>query len=281
LPYRAVSSDGLDWQLEPAEPLLDASGPPFVSIETPSVVRFDGQFHMFYTGVYPAKSPTPFAIGHAVSTDGINWQKDPEAFLTPTGKSSDWNGMIIGEPGAVVYAGAIRVYFTAVGKAPGSSQPASQTIGHVTTQDGVSHSDPEIDLEQTDTYPESQGYFGYSTPMALVHEGNIHLFHDVIINSAKQSPAWQQVALAHAVSRDGGVSFQQDERPVFTRDDFDWTGGEIRSPTALIDNGEVRLWFAGMVPVSDFRPLIVRGIKGPEFGIGYSSISIDEFSAEN
>ena len=66
LPYRAVSTDGLQWKLDPKTPLMDASGTPFVSVETPSVVKHNGVYHLYYTGVYPQGGATTFAIGHLV-----------------------------------------------------------------------------------------------------------------------------------------------------------------------------------------------------------------------
>lgn len=277
LPYRAVSKDRLNWKLDPEHALLDPSGTPFVSVETPSVVKFNGAYHMFYTGVYPAGGPSMFAIGHAVSNDGIKWVKDKQVALKPTGNGKDFNSFIVAEPGAVVYRDTIYVYFSAVRQLPTDTPPLDQTIGYVTTNDGRNFSDAKIALKLASTYPRSSNFCGYSTPMAVVHNDKIHLFHDVAIyndafNGGDLEPKWQQVALAHAVSADGGVTFQQDKAPIFIRNNFDWTGGEILAPSALFENGKVHLWFAGMVPRRDFRPLILRGIKGREFGIGYASI---------
>ena len=54
LPFRAVSDDGLNWKLDPKTPLLSAKDTPFVNNETPSVIKYKGLYHMYYTGVYPA-----------------------------------------------------------------------------------------------------------------------------------------------------------------------------------------------------------------------------------
>ena len=91
----------------------------------------------------------------------------------------------------------------------------------------------------------------------------------IVLYDDDLEPSWQQIAIGHAVSVDGGITFHQDNDPILIRDDFDWTGGEIRSPSAIFEDGKLHFWFAGNVPVKDFRPLIIRGIKGREFGIGY------------
>jgi len=78
-PYRAVSMDGVKWQLEPKMPLLapGANADDFdcQNVETPSVVFFGNQYHMYYTGV-KAGMGGPMAIGHATSPDGIASQSE-------------------------------------------------------------------------------------------------------------------------------------------------------------------------------------------------------------
>src|SRR5262249_59761288 len=116
LPFRAVSEDGLSWTLEPKTPLLSpgkgASDFDLQSVETPSVVSFEGKYHLYYTGVREGLSG-PMAIGHATSEDGIRWEKDPNnPVLRPTGHPEDFNGLQVAEPGAVVRGGEVYLYFT-------------------------------------------------------------------------------------------------------------------------------------------------------------------------
>lgn len=275
LPYRAVSNDGLKWTLEPKQPLLRTMGTPFVSIETPSVVKYKNIYHMFYTGVYKEGSKAPFAIGHAESIDGVVWKSDDAPILTATGNIGDWNGYLVGEPGAVIYDEKIHLYFTAVQQLPGADLPISQVIGVATSIDGRVFTNPRIALKRSNVYPELLKFCGYSTPMATVEGDNLHLFFDVVTYSQNQDPNWQQVALHHAVSTDRGSVFVQDDAPMFTRKDFDWTRGEILAPSALMEDGKIRLWFSGHVRIKDFRPMIIRGIKGREFGIGYAEKELE------
>jgi beta-xylosidase len=74
--YRLVSSDGLSWALSQSTPVLQAGAAgswDARAVETPSVVYFNGQYHMFYTG-YPVALTDPYSykIGHATSADGIS-----------------------------------------------------------------------------------------------------------------------------------------------------------------------------------------------------------------
>lgn len=277
LPFRATSKDGIHWKLDPKTPLLNPEGTPFVSLETPSVVRYRDEYHMFFTGIYPPGHMPPMAIGHAVSRDGVSWKVDKDPVITATGTPQDWNGYLVAEPGAVLHNDGISLYFTAVGARPGGQPPQLQTIALAKTLDGRNFSEAKSVLGQSPLYPPKQGYVGYSTPSASLIDEKVHLFFDVAHYEKGADREWHQVALHHAVSSDGESNFVQDSAPIFMRNSLEWTSGEIRSPCVLLDNGELKLWFAGNVALRDLAPLIRRGMKGREFGIGIASIDWQSF----
>ena len=218
------------------------------------------------------------SIGHASSSDGIHWSVSPAPVLTATGRPSDWNGVLVAEPGAVVHNDRILVYFSALAARPGGRPPQLQTIGLAVTADGEHFSTPVQVMGQSALYPPEMGYAGYSTPAAYEANGQIHLVYDVALFKDHGNPDWQQVALHHAVATgDGETEFVQDPAPIFTRDDFPWASGEILAPAALVDDGRVKLWFAGHVPPAELGPLIRNGFAGPDFGIGYAEKSLTAF----
>ena len=272
VPFRAVSSDGIAWKLDPVTPVVSPVGTAFVSVETPSVVKYHGRYHMFFTGIYPDGAPAAMAIGHAVSSDGIAWTASPDAVLSGTGRPHDWNGVLVAEPGAIVHDDTIYVYFSALAAREGAGPPQDQTIGVATTKDGEHFSDPVKVVSLSPTYAVAQGFAGYSAPSAFELGGKIHLMYDVVLSLKDANPSWQQVALQHAVSNtDGKGGFVQDAQPIFTRRSFPLTHGELIGPAALVDNGQIKLWFGGHVPVGDLAPLIRRDFSGDEFGIYYAT----------
>lgn len=277
LPFRATSDDGVRWTLDSATPLLRAEGTDFVSIETPSVVTFQGRRHMFFTGVLRQPASAPMAVGHAVSDDGVRWTASPHPVIAATGVASDWNGYLVGEPGALVVGDELFVYFSAVGARPGGQPPQIQTIGLARSIDGERFSLPTQVLAQAPLYAPQKGYAGYSTPAPFILKDRVHLLFDVARHQAGANPEWSQVALHHAVSNDGGLSFAQDDKPIFGRGDFPWASGEILAPAVLVQGDEVKMWFAGHVRREDLAPLIRRGFKGPEFGIGLATRKTSEF----
>ncbi len=272
LPFRAVSKDGLTWALSPDTPLMTPAGTPFASLETPSVVWFRGMYHMYVTGVYAKPDPAPMAIGHARSPDGIHWTVTPQPVIAATGKAEDWNGYLVGEPGAIVWNDQVFVYFSAVGARPGGHPPQLQTIGLAKSSDGTNFQPASRVVEQASLYPPEKDFVGYSTPAAFELGGRIHLVYDVALNRRRADPEWQQAALHHAVATDEtGTKFAQDAAPGMTRSQLPWPRGARRAPTVLGDGPTLRLWFAGNVRRADLGPLIRRGIAGPEFGIGYAT----------
>ncbi len=159
------------------------------------------------------------------------------------------------EPGAVVFKNKLYLYFHASGRREGDGPGNQSVIGLVTSSDGVNFTKMKPILAQGPLYPTSapEVYVGYSTPVAEVVNGKVHLFYDVIASE----PSWEQVALHHAVSSDG-IKFKEDAKPIIRRNDLSWSRTEIRAPTSLFENGRFRLWFAG----HDIKNL-------PKSGIGY------------
>jgi hypothetical protein len=279
VPFRAVSSNGRDWILSPTTPLLSPTGGPYASIETPSVVRFGGQYYMAFTGIYPKADPSPMAIGLATSPDGVRWRVTQWTLLKATGNTSDWNGYLVGEPGAVVLNGKLQIYFSAMGAREGGGPPL-QSIGLIESSDGSRFSAPRQVLTQGNLYPADKGYAGYSSPSALARDGGIDLFYSVVLIRKGDDPEWQQVAIHHARSTNGSPPFREDSAPILTRGSTQWTSGEVRSPAPLIDGTTLKLWFGGHVARSELAALINRKFNGPEFGIGLATMPLDQVGRE-
>lgn len=273
--FRLVSDDGVSWTLNPSSPVLDtgAAGTwDAGAVETPAVVYFNGNYHMFWTGYryshYDSAnfSTSYFRIGHAVSADGISFTRDASFIVAPSGAAedgnsgNDWYAFIVGEPAPVVFKNRIYLYFTAAGADSGSdldmgSGASLQVIGLVTSTDGSSWSAPTRVLRpQQDIYPRkpdsnSDYWAGYSTPNAIVLNGEMHLFFDVArqyaLAPAPIAETWIQEKLHHARSGDGISGWIQDDSPIRSQTDFAWTRREIRSPDAFLDGTTLRLYFAG------------------------------------
>ena len=247
--YRFTSPDAVTWTLTPATPVLTVTNGQWDQggNETPAVVFFSGQYHMFWTGYPDAWPPGPtavfnFRIGHATSTDGIAWTKDANFLLGPS-NVADFRQYIVGEPGPVVFNNTLYLYFTAVGVDAGLAA-GLQTVGVMTSTDGLAWSAPALAFKPDQTvYPRGSNWVGYSTPNAVVIDGKVHVFVDVANDHGNNT--WTQEALHHASSADGLTGWTQDAAPIRRLTDFTWTKREIRSPAAFLDGTTLRLYFAG------------------------------------
>jgi predicted GH43/DUF377 family glycosyl hydrolase len=214
--------------------------------ETPAVVSFGGKYHMFWTGypdAWPNLNAFNFKIGHATSTDGINWNKDTAPLLSPSG-AADFMQFIVGEPGPVVFNNMLYLYFTAVGVDAGLAN-SLQVVGVMASADGANWSTPALAFKPDQgVYARASNWVGYSTPNAVVIAGKVHVFIDVA-NDHGLSNGWTQEALHHAYSADGLTGWTQDPAPIRRLTDFAWTAREIRSPAAFLDGTTLRLYFAG------------------------------------
>ncbi|MGB9669467.1 MAG: hypothetical protein ACPL0B_03675, partial [Anaerolineales bacterium] len=126
----ATSNDGITWTKYSGNPVFtDAPAPAWDSqiIWEPSVVFFNGAYHLFYAGTdhWPY-----FKIGHATSTDGINWTRDlSNPVLTPT--EGSWDAIEVYAPSVVVNGSSLEMFYS------GNSGGAWLT-GHAISTDGTS-----------------------------------------------------------------------------------------------------------------------------------------------
>ncbi len=264
--YRFTSTDATNWTLSPATPVLSVTAAQWDEggNETPGVAFFNGMYHMFWTGypdAWPNHDSLNFRIGHATSPDGITWTKDASFLLGPSGIAGNFDEFIVAEPGPVVFNNTLNLYFTAVG-VDAALATTLQVVGVITSTDGVTWSAPTLILKPDQmVYPRAANWIGYSTPNAVVFEGEVHLFVDVANDHGDDT--WTQEALHHASSADGLTNWTQDATPIRRLTDFFWTQREIRSPAALLDGTSLRLYFAG-------DDLLSTG----EWGIGQMTCSV-------
>ncbi len=104
----ATSTDGLNWtkyddstttspQFAESDPVLipgEAGAWDDEDVATPTVILIDTTYHMWYAGGYYSI----LSIGHATSTDGINWERDPNNPVLVPGTNGSWDDVWIYAP---------------------------------------------------------------------------------------------------------------------------------------------------------------------------------------
>jgi hypothetical protein len=257
--YTATSKDGIAWQIDPAPCLSPATDPKqfdSLRIETPSVIKVAGRYHMYYTGFDEEGGRTGISsIGHATSNDGVHWVKDranPVIGYQMTDKMR-WSYRGAGEPGAVYNPKDRTFYLYYAGLRFWKQNP---TIGHIgillaTSADGsrfTPYRDEDGDsalILRRDVKGAIDGsWFGYTNPSPLITtDGRFHLFCTFLV-CPKGPISARHVTVDHAVG-DDPRHFEVVEQNIFEAAKKDWKDQQVRSPTVIEENGRFKMWFAG------------------------------------
>lgn len=254
--FTARSADGARWTIDPA-PVLEP-GPPgswdSLRIETPSVVKVGSTYHLYYSGADErGAAEGVFAIGHATSSDGIRWRKDPRnPILRGGGDRHAWGFRGVGEPSAVYLPDrkVFRLYHVGM-RFAGTDTRGRIGILLAESKDGSAFEtvkeasgEPRLILTRDIPGAAAGSWFGYSTPSALLDpQGRTHLFVAFLV--APEGPATaRHVTIDQAVSRDG-LAFEVVQENLFEAGRGDWKSHQVRSPSAVWDGDRIRLWFAG------------------------------------
>ena len=268
--YHARSTDGVSWTID-KDPVLRPGPAPgawdALRVETPTVVKVGATYHLYYSGFDAAGARIgSSAIGHATSGDGIHWTKDPRnpILRAQTGRPDQWGFYGVGEPG-IVYdprTGTFYLYYVSMRHPRAKPQDGEVGILLATSKDGSVFTEftdasgaraPVLAKVIANAIPGA--WYGYSTPAGLItDDGTFHLFCSLMV--APKGPATaRNVTLVHAISRDGR-DFRVIEDGFFEAGRGDWKDHQVRSPTALSKDGQLRLWFAG----ESMRPWFAAGI---------------------
>ena len=240
--YRFTSSDGYSWMMDPTTPVFEPVNGSFFEggIETPNVVFFKGEYHMYNT-VYIQNIPSLFKVSHATSPDGINWTMDNTPVLVPD-SAVNFMSDIVAEPGALVKKDTLYLFYT------GISNIGDVSIGLVRSLDGSSFFDTtQVVTIPRDIYPVSEGYLGLSTPDATLVGDTIYLFTDLVRTDTFND--WNQVGL-HQFKSYGDINkWYYDTTDIHLSNDFAWTDGnylsQLLGATPLMDSNRLRIWYWG------------------------------------
>lgn len=96
----ATSADGINWTKHAQNPIFKPGSPKTwesYSVENPDVHYFEGIYHMWYKG-WRKKDGISW-IGHASSSDGVNWERDPlNPILLTTPDGNAWDSFQLYRP---------------------------------------------------------------------------------------------------------------------------------------------------------------------------------------
>jgi hypothetical protein len=264
----AESADGKRWTMwkrtdMTADPLADLvvvsapNGWDAPGVENAAVLRLpSGGYRMYYTGNRPPEGSNAYAIGLAISDDGLTWRKHgtgpileganawerPKCSNPRDSRTCRDGGPL--EP-SVIYdtrEGLYKMWYAAVGV----KDILSFRIGYATSTDGISwtrRSEPVLDRGGPGAWDETwvshvhvipdprAGYhlFYFSTPLAKLCDG------------CEMQPGM----IGHAYSVDGINWMRNPKNPILSPRAGKWDAWTVGGPTAVVHQGKIWLWYHG------------------------------------
>jgi hypothetical protein len=101
-----------EWKAAPENPIVRPGGPgewDEWAVMSMSVVRVGGTFHLYYEG--GASGVADLQIGHATSTDGLSWVKNPDNPVLRPGAPGEWDDGATWDPFVLHEDGVFKMWY--------------------------------------------------------------------------------------------------------------------------------------------------------------------------
>lgn len=245
----AQSNDGFIWNNVKEAVLKPGPGWDAIGVETASVIKDQqGKYRMYYSSSF--KEHDDFAIGLALSEDGVVWNKNDKPVFTAENKweIGESNGVM--EP-SVIYDAQEKMYklwYGALGEKDGK---LAFRIGYAASLDGINWKrlkEPVMDAGSEGAWDD-----------VLVSHGNVvktqdgyHMFY-FGVSEWRDENALQQGAIGHAFSVDG-INWQKNpNNPIIKAREGNWDAWTVGGPSGIILNNEIWLWYFGNPRKDSFK----------------------------
>jgi uncharacterized repeat protein (TIGR01451 family) len=125
----ASSPDGINWVKFQGNPVLVVGSPGSwddEDVSGPTVIKDGNTYHMWYGGY----DGSTFRIGHASSSNGITWIKDPSNPVLDVGDVGDWDWLATYSPEATKIGDDYRLWYS------GETLPIAWQTGYAESRNG-------------------------------------------------------------------------------------------------------------------------------------------------
>jgi len=149
-----------NWKAYPQNPII-TPGPKGTwdswAVMSMTVVKVGDTFHLYYEG--GLTGCRDLQIGHASSSDGLNWVKDPENPVLRPGKAGEWDEGATWDPFVIYEDGLFKMWYG--GERKGVKQGWDYQCGYAVSKDGTHFRKA-----------------GKITTFARGNIGDMHVYHD-------------------------------------------------------------------------------------------------------
>jgi len=228
----ATSSDGVNWQQYPGNPVLkDGIGDVWDGeyVSQPTVLYYGNMYHMWYTG-YDGEH---LRIGYAVSTDGINWQRCSYNPVLDVGPPGEWDSEGVSGPTVLIKDNAFQMWYTGY-------DGEHLRIGYATSSDGISWQkssyNPVLDVGTSGEWDDE----GVSKATVLYHQDQ------EIYRMWYAGYDGSNVRIGYATSSDGISWSKHTSNPILDLGpDGTWDSNGVSDPTVVFNPNTYHMWYTG------------------------------------
>ncbi|MEE9463800.1 MAG: hypothetical protein V3V53_18330, partial [Bacteroidales bacterium] len=206
-----------------------------VKLAPGSVIFYDGNYHMWYSGGDFPVIGGDFLIGHATSPDGISWTKDIENPVLNKATAGAWDDNGVFDPSVILMDTIFHMWFSGY-----SDNGIYHSIGHATSIDGVTWirdvNNPVLEIGSSGNWDDH----GIISPSVVFNGSEYHMYFHAEGNSASG------VFIGHATSPDGVAWTKDPQNPVLSPGPSgSWDYGQTLYPEALFDGNTYHMWYGG------------------------------------
>ena len=208
----ATSKDGIHWEKQNGGAPVFKHGEPgtfdSTKVDHPTVVRYDGKFHMWYTA---GDANSRYTIGYATSKDGRAWTRRNRGrpVLGP-GRKGQFDDQVVLHPAVIRDTrGVLHLWYNGVGP------QNSFRVGHATSHDGVhwtrsNNGKPVLTPSRVGPFDE-----GYVYNVFVMQQGaKFHMWYSAW-SKGEPTTGPNHNGITHAVS-DDGIRWIKDPVPTIT-----------------------------------------------------------------
>ncbi len=234
-------------------PQLDLTGPDLNwTWNDPHVLKIGPSEYWMYASstvsfIYPVR------LYRLVSTDGINWTRNPAAPILADNTPGQWDTGGLETPAVVFFQGKYHLFYTGYQYNVGTpeynaSSPYDARIGHAVSDDGITFTrvavNPIIAPSGTDADPGNDWYaFIVGEPGPVVFNGEIYLYFTAVGADAELATSLQVIGLTRTSD---GINWStpqlalKPDQTIYPRNQ-DWVG--YSTPNAVLIDGIMHLFF--------------------------------------
>lgn len=208
-------------------------------VADPDIRHIDGQYHILYDGA----GPDHWAVGHATSTDLVNWQKDPDNPVLETGRDDSWDCFRVVDPGIVEQDGTYYMLYS-------GKRGTHQQIGLATSSDWTG-------WQKHENNPllryGPNGHWNQGSVANAEIRRNSGVYH--LLYQGGYSPGGREIQIGHARSEDLLNWTLDPDNPVFTTSENGFDSNKTTGPTFAWIDGLWHLFYSGSGSETEYRQI--------------------------